>query len=371
MIKYLVESSAYNEEHGEQKMEPFNLRQERGEGYFDQFLNYHKTKSAESDPYWKLLDEDKEKDEFLFNRKYHLRNDIIEKHKKEYQQFENAKTDINLLNEWKSLLPLFQDNKQTITNAMQSLSKIIKKYDNKSFDNKRPTKKRKLNDNKTSLTTNVKNQSNEKDTNNKTNKKKKRKRAWEIESDDETKQNDNDNDNDNKNEEISSRELMGYKTKFELFSEKATMLFANGDHNIYQQTRNSLIERIKLVEDEQLFKKQKEEAFKQQQYALKQQQQQREQKKKQSEKEKLDDMLADFSDQEDEDLSDNDLVWFYYWKHDQSKEKHGPFSDKQMLDWNDLYFKTQPIMFKHKNDTIWINSDQIDLSEKIKQYIAT
>jgi len=47
---------------GEQKMEPFNLREERDEGYFDQFLNYHKTKNKESDPFYIMMDEEKEND---------------------------------------------------------------------------------------------------------------------------------------------------------------------------------------------------------------------------------------------------------------------------------------------------------------------
>merc|ERR1711971_1460016 len=86
----------------------------------------------------------------------------------------------------------------------------------------------------------------------------KRKRAWEIDTDDE-----NESDNDKCNDEkmkVSERELMGYKRKFELFSEKSTLLFANGDHNIYEQTRDSLIARIKVVADKKLFEQQKKEA---------------------------------------------------------------------------------------------------------------
>merc|ERR1712244_135073 len=107
-------------------------------------------------------------------------------------------------------------------------------------------------------------------------KKKRRKRAWEIESDEEDK---NDS-NVVQEQKMSDRELIGYKKKFELFSEKATLLFANGDHNIYEQTRDSLIERIKLVEDEELFKKKQKEAMLQRNH------------NKKSEKEKMEDMLA-------------------------------------------------------------------------------
>ena len=110
-------------------MEPFNLKEERGEGYFDQFLNYHSTKTKETDPYYKMMDEDKENDdEEQFTEKYALREEVIRKHQRDYAQFESANTDIDLLNEWKSLLPLFDGNTQTITEAMQSLSSIIRKH---------------------------------------------------------------------------------------------------------------------------------------------------------------------------------------------------------------------------------------------------
>ena len=378
-------------------MEPFNLREERGEGYFDQFLNYHKTKSKETDPWWQLLDEDKEKDEALFNKKYQLSDDIVQKHKEEYDKFENANTEINLLNEWKSLLPLFENNTQTITEAMQSLSKVIRKNDKHSNVNKRPTKKRKLNQNNTNNLYKIEDNDNmdtKKSNGNKDNgKRKKRKRAWEINSDDENKNENEDND------KISARELMGYKRKFELFSEKATMLIANGDHNIYQQTRDSLIQRIKLVEDENLFKRQQKEAIElkrriEQQKKRKQMEQQLQNKPK-SEKEKLDDMLADFDDEDDDEeddvdmIQDNDdnaskskqnqsmkwnetdLIWSYYWKHDEKEIIHGPFSCKQMVDWNDLYFKAQPIMFRNKKDNKWFSSDKINLIEKLKTYSSS
>merc|ERR1712154_567197 len=87
---------------------------------------------------------------------------------------------------------------------------------------------------------------------------------------------------------ISERELLGCKRKFDILSEKATLLFANGDHNIYEQTRDSLIERIKLVEDEELFKRKQKEAMLQKNH------------NKKSEKEKMEDMLADFDDDDDD-----------------------------------------------------------------------
>ena len=259
---------------GEQKMEPFNLREERGEGYFDQFLNYHKTKNKESDPYYQLMDAEKEENPKTFNEKYKLNADIIEKHKADYEKYENAKTEINLLSEWKSLLPLFEHNTQSITTAMQSLSKIIKENEdrNKAL---RPNKRRKLNANGSSSDIYGGQRMKKKKK-----KKKKRKRAWEIESDEENESEVND-----EKMKISERELMGCKRKFEIFSEKATLLFANGDHNIYEQTRDSLVARIKLVENEQLFERQKKEAMQNRIY-----------NKKKTKKETVDDMLADFDD---------------------------------------------------------------------------
>merc|ERR1712228_649900 len=252
---------------GEQKMEPFNLREERGEGYFDQFLNYHKTKKDETDPFYCLMDAEKEKNESSFNEKYKLNEDIINKHKADYEKYENAETEINLLSEWKSLLPLFEHNTQSITNAMQSLSAIIKENEDK---NGRPNKRRKLNGNGASDIYGID------DKNKKKKKKKKRRRAWEIESDEE-----NEDNVTNEKIKMSERELSAYKRKFEIFSEKATLLFANGDHNIYEQTRDKLIKRIKLVENEKLFERQKKEAMKNRH-------------KKVTKDEKLDDLLADF-----------------------------------------------------------------------------
>merc|ERR1712176_266013 len=112
-------------------------------------------------------------------------------------------------------------------------------------------------------------------------KKKRKKRAWEIESDEDV----DSMKKDEENVQISERELLGYKRKFEILSEKATLLFANGDHNIYEQTRNTLIARIKLVEDKQLFERQKKEAM-----------EKRKEMKEKNAKEKLDNMLADFDD---------------------------------------------------------------------------
>merc|ERR1712129_382584 len=112
-------------------------------------------------------------------------------------------------------------------------------------------------------------------------KKRKRKRAWEIDTDEE---NESENVCNDEKMKVSERELMGYKRKFELFSEKATLLFANGDHNIYEQTRDSLIARIKVVADKKLFDEQKKEA------AVKRV------RFEKSKKEQMDDMLAGFDD---------------------------------------------------------------------------
>eukprot|EP00483_Globobulimina_turgida_P001352 UN01354 len=127
VVQEEIESKEYNQEHGEEKMEPFNLREERGEGYFDQFLNYHKTNKQNDDEFYVLMDEEKEKNKTLYQKKYQLSTEIIEKHKQDYEKFETANTDIDLLHEWKSLLPLFSNNTQSIKQVMQILSKSIKK----------------------------------------------------------------------------------------------------------------------------------------------------------------------------------------------------------------------------------------------------
>ena len=366
-------------------MEPFNLTEERGEGYFDQFLNYHSTKTKESDPYYKMMDEDKENDEEEFTEKYTLKQEIIRKHQRDYEKFESANTDIDLLNEWKSLLPLFDNNTQSITEAMQSLSAIVRKHGKStksksgktndaqsSANTERVTKKRKVSSNGIVSAQSV---PNEEDTNSdavngqnvpqnsNSSKKRKRKRAWEMGSDDE---NQKSNDSRNGTEEVSERELMGYRRKFEIFSEKATLLFANGDHNIYEQCRESLIQRIKLVEDEQLFKRHQQEALRRKELA---EREKNHNIKRQTET--VDDMLADFSDDagdEDDDLMGSTqngsnasrLVWHYRWKHDVNTI-HGPFTSQQMIDWNDLYFKAQPVQFKRTMDEKWLCSDELDL----------
>jgi len=84
-----AKSREYYEYNGEQKFEPFNLREERKEGYFDQFLNYHK-KKEEVDVYYQVMDETIEKKEF--DKKYALSNDVIENHlKKIWVRGKNAK----------------------------------------------------------------------------------------------------------------------------------------------------------------------------------------------------------------------------------------------------------------------------------------
>merc|ERR1712062_224467 len=120
-------------------------KEERGEGYFDQYLNYHQTKKKESDPFYQLMDAEKEENEKKFAEKYKLNEAVIEKHKADYEKYENAQTEINLLSEWRSLLPLFEHSTQSITNAIQSLSKIINA--NTQSNKTRPNKKRKLNGN--------------------------------------------------------------------------------------------------------------------------------------------------------------------------------------------------------------------------------
>eukprot|EP01084_Bolivina_argentea_P079271 143803_1 len=277
VIEEEIESKEYNKEHGEQKMEPFNLREERGEGYFDQFLNYHKTKNEDNDPFYVMLDEDKDK------HKNSLSDEVIRKHKRDYRQFEQTRVaNVMFQNEWKALLPLFSNDNQTIEHEMQTLSKIIKQNDNSA----RPAKKRKLNNAKPKP------------------KKNKLKRAWEI-----APPSPSEDAEDLIPMHLTDRQLLGYKKRFELFSEKSTMLFANGDHNIYRQTRNSLIRRIGLVETK------------------------------------------------------DEVLWEYYWKDDQKKQKHGPFTCKQMSEWNELYFKSKPIMFKTTRSKKWLCSQQIKLQD--------
>merc|ERR550525_1426293 len=104
--------------------------------------------------------------------------------------------------------------------------------------------------------------------------------------------------------------------------------------------------------------------------------------------ETVDDMLADFSDDGDEDddlmnssntntnsnavsasnqhnTNSNGLMWHYRWKHDTSTT-HGPFSSQQMMDWNDLYFKAQPVQFKRVGASLWKCSDQVDLLSVVR-----
>lgn len=38
---FIDRSTEFHNFHGEQKFEPFNLNEEREEGYYDTFLNYH------------------------------------------------------------------------------------------------------------------------------------------------------------------------------------------------------------------------------------------------------------------------------------------------------------------------------------------
>merc|ERR1712048_333426 len=128
-----------------------------------------KTKNKESDPFYQLMDAEKEMDAQAFEAKYTLHGQVIQKHKADYAKYENAETEINLMNEWKSLLPLFENNTQSITAAMQSLSAII--HENDMQNNKRPKKKTKK-------------------------KKRKRKRAWEIDTDEENEDNDANGGND-------------------------------------------------------------------------------------------------------------------------------------------------------------------------------
>merc|ERR1712048_818458 len=146
-----------------------------------------KTKNKESDPFYQLMDAEKEMDAQAFEAKYTLHGQVIQKHKADYAKYENAETEINLMNEWKSLLPLFENNTQSITAAMQSLSAII--HENDMQNNKRPNKKRKLNQNGASADIYTKK---------KKKKKRKRKRAWEIDTDEENEDNDANGGNDEK-----------------------------------------------------------------------------------------------------------------------------------------------------------------------------
>merc|ERR1719295_1733524 len=52
-------------------------------------------------------------------------------------------------------------------------------------------------------------------------------------------------------EKMSEREIMALKKRFELFSSGATLLMANGDHNVFAQTRETLSDRIRRAEGEQ------------------------------------------------------------------------------------------------------------------------
>ena len=72
---------------------------------------------------------------------------------------------------------------------------------------------------------------------------------------------------------------------------------------------------------------------------------------------------------------DTNNIWEYYWLSDGCGKKniHGPFSCKEMIQRNELYFKkvNEPIMFRRVNveqNNKWINSDSVDIQYEIKQY---
>ena len=243
-------------------MEPFHLREERGEGYFDQFLNYHRNRQPTPDAFLRALDE---KDEAHSKP---LSEHVVRSHKRRYAQLQTTaaqREDVDVVREWKSLLPLFSHGAEplSVASEMRALAQRLEPHRPRSRKQRRvdaaaeqpPRKRRK-------------------------------KRLWEEASP--TSDEASGKGTGDEAASISERELLGLRRRFELFSEKATLLMTNGDHNTYQQTRDSLIDRIRMAETGQGQAKSKAE----------------------------------------------EKQWMYRWKHDAMAQSYGPFSCREMTQWN-------------------------------------
>jgi len=133
-----AKSREYYEYNGEQKFEPFNLREERKEGYFDQFLNYHK-KKEEVDVYYQVMDETIEKKEF--DKKYALSNDVIENHLKKYELEEKMlndkpnnnenENDLDYVSYWQQVLPFFESYNENVEDVIKRLCNSLNEYKKK------------------------------------------------------------------------------------------------------------------------------------------------------------------------------------------------------------------------------------------------
>lgn len=298
------------------RMEPFNMRLEREEGYFDEFSVYHQNKNddSEDDGFQKMLNEDQHNLESHQDKKMYEKH--LEKYHKDHQAFEDTKEEPqeDVLAIYEEMFPILE-NGETIFMALARVGTTKRKRTKQGG----PPKKKK---------------------------KKKKRRAWEVESDDDI----------NEEQEESAEDIAKRKEQFDVLSDRATRLTTMGDYGIYDVGKADLYRRIGRIkaQKQELAKRMEAEA------AAKKAESSSEDEDEESEDE-------DFSNAAPkepatcaprpptEDADGNPLCEYRFRAGDQ--KIHGPFSLPKLKEWDEKgFFQKRTIFFRRVGEVDWKDS---------------
>jgi len=313
------------------KMEPFNMRQEREEGYFDEFSVYHANKKDDSDDeFQRMLNDDQHDLETHKDKNIYEKH--IERYRKEHEAFESKEeTQEDVLKIYEEIFPILA-NGETISQAIARVGKTKRKRQ----DQDGPPRKKK--------------------------KKKKNRRAWEIESDDDQQ----------KEDELSPEEIAKNKEQFDILSDRSSRLTTIGDYGIYDVGKAELYRRMAMLKaqkralEKQLEARKKAEAAAE---AAKKQEDVEESSSEESESEDEDIMNAARAKQPagcapkppTEDADGNPLYEYRFRAGDQ--KVHGPFPLPKLKGWNEKgFFHKRTIFFRRIGEVEWHDSTVVDLA---------